>query len=196
MPLPPPPIADPSGSFAWLEWYRQLREYVSQTGSVPWAVVDKSGSKLSDIVTRTHNTLQSIQGGMSGSYYHLTATEHAALSNTASGTYTPTLTNVTNVTASTAYQCQYVRLGSIVTVSGKVDVDPTGAGAVQLGISLPVASNFANNQECAGTAATPAVAYQSAAVVADTANDRAEMQWIAVDTANRTMFFTFTYQVI
>lgn len=81
MPLPPPPVADQQGSFAWLEWYRQLRNYISQSGSVPWSVVDKAGSNITDIVTRNHNNLQSIQGGTSGSYYHLrtylTATKSA-----------------------------------------------------------------------------------------------------------------------
>ena len=30
--------------------------------------------------------------------------------------------------ASTAYTCQYLKVGSVVTVSGRVDIDPTGAG--------------------------------------------------------------------
>jgi len=75
MPLPPPPIQDPSGSFAWLDWFRQLRTYISQTGSVPWSVVNKAGSNISDIVTRNHNNLQNIQGGTVASYYHLTHQE-------------------------------------------------------------------------------------------------------------------------
>lgn len=113
-----------------------------------------------------------------------------------SGTYTPTLTGVTNVAASTAYQCQYIRVGAVVTVSGKVDVDPTAAVATQLGISLPVASNLGALEDCAGTAAAPAVAGQSAAIYADITNDRAQMEWVAVDLANRSMYFTFTYEVI
>lgn len=114
----------------------------------------------------------------------------------ASGTYTPTLTGVANVAASTAYASQWMRVGNVVTVSGKVDVDPTAAVATQLGISLPIASNFANNQECAGTAASPAVAGQVAAILGDTTNDRCQMEWIAVDLSNRAMFFTFTYVVL
>lgn len=114
----------------------------------------------------------------------------------ASGTYTPTLTNVANLDASTAFQCQYLRVGNVVTVSGRVDADPTAAGLVQLGISLPIASNFSTANQAAGTAAAAAVAGQSAAIVADATNDRAEMQWTAVDTANRSMYFSFTYEVI
>lgn len=110
--------------------------------------------------------------------------------------YTPTLTAVTNVATSTAFVCQYYRVGNVVTVSGRADVDPTAAGQVQLGISLPVPSLFANNFECGGTAFAPAVAGQGAAISADTVNDRAQMEWVTVDTANRSMFFSFTYQVI
>ena len=74
--LPPPPVNDQPGSFAWLEWYRQLRNYVSTSGSVPWYIINFSGSNLTDLATRLHNNLQGLQGGTSGEQYHLTATQH------------------------------------------------------------------------------------------------------------------------
>lgn len=122
----------------------------------------------------------------------------AALSalNLASGTYTPTLTNVANLDASTAYQCQYLRVGAVVTVSGKVDVDPTAGAATQLGISLPIASNLGAAEDCAGTAFASGVAGQGAAILGDAANNRAEMNWVAVDTTNKAMYFTFQYEII
>ena len=49
--LPPPPVNDQPGSFAWLEWYRQLRNYVSTSGSVPWYIINFSGSNLTDIAS-------------------------------------------------------------------------------------------------------------------------------------------------
>lgn len=115
----------------------------------------------------------------------------------ASGTYTPTLTNVANLDASTAYECQWIRVGNVVTVSGKVDVDPNlTATSTQLGISLPIASNFGAAEDCAGAAAASAIAGQSAAILADTANDRAQMQWVAGDVTNQPHYFTFSYTVI
>lgn len=78
--LPPPPTNDATGSFAWLEWFRQLRAYISTVGSVPWSIIDFAGSTLSSIASRSHQVLQSLQGGTTGEYYHLTAAEHAALS--------------------------------------------------------------------------------------------------------------------
>ena len=78
--LPPPPIQDKPGSFTWLEWYRQLRAYVSTSGSVPWYIINFAGSNITDIAVRDHDSLQGIQGGTAGEHYHLTAAEHTALS--------------------------------------------------------------------------------------------------------------------
>lgn len=114
-----------------------------------------------------------------------------------SGTYTPTLTNVTNVAASTAYSCQYMRVGSVVTVSGIVDVDPTATGQTQLGISLPIASALPSAvTDVAGVAFSHQVAGQGAAIRPDAVNDRALMEWVASDLSNRSMLFTFTYVVV
>ena len=77
--LPPPPIQDKPGSFTWLEWYRQLRAYVSTSGSVPWYIINFAGSNITDIAVRDHDSLQGIQGGTAGEHYHLTAAEHTAL---------------------------------------------------------------------------------------------------------------------
>ncbi len=115
----------------------------------------------------------------------------------ADGTYTPGLTNVANLAASTAYACQYMRVGDTVTVSGQVDIDPTlAATATQLGIDLPVASNFANANECGGTAAASGIAGQVAAIRADVANNRAELVYISGDITNQPMYFSFTYLVL
>lgn len=115
-----------------------------------------------------------------------------------SGTYTPTLTNVANIDASTAYVCQYVRLGDVVHVSGRVDIDATAAAATltQLGVSLPIASDFANSQECAGTGVFPGVQSSCAAVLGDTTNNRAQIQYLSASAANNGMFFSFTYRII
>lgn len=115
----------------------------------------------------------------------------------ASGTYTPTLTNVANLAASTPYQCQWIRVGNVVTVSGKVDIDPTApTTSTQLGISLPIASNFGAAEDCAGTAFASAIAAQGAAILADTTNDRAQLQYLSGDITNQPMYFTFTYEII
>lgn len=80
--LPPPPSNSPPGSSVWLEWYRQLRDFlVASGGTIPWASVSKTGSNLTDLATYQHNTLQSLQGGTAGEYYHLTSAQATDLTN-------------------------------------------------------------------------------------------------------------------
>jgi hypothetical protein len=113
-----------------------------------------------------------------------------------SGTYTPTLTGVTNIAASTARQCTWARVGNWVHVAGQLDVDPTAAAASALGISLPIASDFTTAYQCGGNGMSTAVADGAAGIVADATNNRAEMQWVAVSTANHTVAFSFAYEVV
>lgn len=115
----------------------------------------------------------------------------------ASGTYTPTLTNTTNITASTAFQCQYVRVGDVVTVSGIFNVQATtGAVGTEIAISLPVASDLTATANLGGTAATFDSVAQAGGIVGDATNNRARLQFLAAAAANRTMGFTFTYLVL
>jgi len=74
--LPPPPISDPQTNFSWLDWHRQVQDYVKVAGTTAnWADLNFTGSNLSDIVTRNHASLQGVQGGGPGGYYHLTDVE-------------------------------------------------------------------------------------------------------------------------
>lgn len=113
----------------------------------------------------------------------------------AAGTYTPTLTNVTNLDSSTPFEAQYMRVGATVTVSGKVTVDATAGAATELGISLPIASNFGAVEDCCGVGAFTAV-QESVGITGDITNDRAAMRWLAVTLTSQEVTFTFTYQII
>lgn len=113
-----------------------------------------------------------------------------------SGTYTPTLTNGTNVNASTPYQCQYMVINNSVTVSGKVDIDPTlAAVSTILDISLPVASTFGAPENCAGTLSSYSINIQAGAIKANTTT--AQVNYIPVtDSSNQSFSFNFTYLII
>lgn len=112
-----------------------------------------------------------------------------------SGTYTPSLTNVTNIAASTAYACQWLRVGNVVTVSGKVDIDVTLGIASELGMSLPVTSNMTAEQNAGGTASSAAAASLVSAIRADATNDRAAFVFTAVSVNNDSYFFEFSYLI-
>lgn len=113
------------------------------------------------------------------------------------GTYTPTLSNTTNVASSTASVCHYMRVGSVVTVSGAVTIDVTAATATLLGMSLPIASNFSASTQLGGVASTyDGVAVNEVAeIIGDSTNDRASIRFYAVATTARTWRFTFTYVI-
>lgn len=114
-----------------------------------------------------------------------------------SGFYTPTLTNVSNLAASTVYDATYMRVGNVVTVAGRVEIDPTNpATLTELGISLPIASNIAGLEGVCGTAAASNVAGQVAAIVGDAANNRAQLQYISSDITNQSMYYTYQYFII
>lgn len=127
----------------------------------------------------------------------VTGASTAAIPVLDSGIYTPTLTNSTNISASQAYECQYMRVGDVVSVSGRVNVQATAAGVqTHLGISLPVPSAMTAATQCAGTAAAISVSGQVAGIQADHVNDLAALSMIPSATTMQTMFFTFTYRVL
>lgn len=161
-----------------------------------------SGDCTGNAVCPAHNGNQSNCEGQSyfsycDGYYVVSKDWHIWSKNdTASGTYTPTLTNTTNISASTSRLATYVRIGNVVTVSGQVDIDPTATGAVLLGLSLPIASNFTTVYQLGGASSSFGIANESYGMEADSTNDRASVKNTAVSTANHTVTYTFTYQLI
>jgi hypothetical protein len=77
--LPPPPTGETYGTFPWLDWFHKLRLYISQTGALPWSVIDFTGSSIADIADTDHSKLDLLQGGSAGQYYHLTSAQHTDL---------------------------------------------------------------------------------------------------------------------
>tara|TARA_R110000868_G_scaffold5782_1_gene33925 strand:+ start:7401 stop:8522 length:1122 start_codon:yes stop_codon:yes gene_type:complete len=114
----------------------------------------------------------------------------------ASGTYTPTFSNTTNVSASTPFLAQWMRVGNVVTVSGALQITITTGGlAALLGISLPIASAFGTGLECAGTAASSGGG-TTASIITDVVNDRASMSYIPSASGLVGYTYTFTYLIV
>lgn len=75
--LPPPPVSlQDTNLYQWTDWFRKLRDFVSDIAGLAWQAINFSGSNITDIETREHNDLQTIQGGTTNQYYHLTATDY------------------------------------------------------------------------------------------------------------------------
>jgi hypothetical protein len=96
-----------------------------------------------------------------------------------SGTYTPTITAVTLVSATTSTAVfQYLRIGNVVTVSGRIESMTVTGATNEVGISLPVASDLATTTQLAGSGVSdPSGGYSSVSfcIIGDTTNNRAKM---------------------
>lgn len=128
--LPPPPVNDKPGSFAWLEWYRQLRNYVSTSGSVPWYIINFSGSNITDIAQRSHENLQVLQGGTSGQHYHLTNQQHLII--TATPNYQVPLTGFTITVGDTDTKLILDPAGTLATGTVTMPANPTNGQVITI----------------------------------------------------------------
>lgn len=118
--------------------------------------------------------------------------------NLTSGTYTPTLTNTTNITSSTALVCFYQRVGNIVFVNGSATITATSTGTTTvLGVSLPVASNIGASTDLKGFGISNYSFWTDPILSGDSANDRATLTYAVGDTAGtQTVYFQFSYSVL
>ena len=94
--LPPAPVNDPPSSYGWIDWYVKLVNFVNTQSNISWASINKAGSNLTDLVTRLHNDLQTVQGGAAGDRQHLTTAQVNAVGNlvTVTSTVDPTTSDI------------------------------------------------------------------------------------------------------
>lgn len=114
------------------------------------------------------------------------------------GTYTPTITGVLNVAASTAYELQWLRVGKVVTISGRIDIDPTADATLTLAtIDLPVVGANFGTDDGGGVAVEAGGATDTIAEMAPAnASTSAGITFMSRSTSNVQFYFTFTYQII
>ena len=120
--------------------------------------------------------------------------------NVFSGTYTPTQVSTnTNVTTVAFNTTQYMRVGNVVTVSGRLGITATATGNTIVRMSFPIASATSSTVQCGGVAANASSTVANntyLAITTDTTNDCVQFQGnstVAGSAAN--FFFSFTYQV-
>lgn len=107
--------------------------------------------------------------------------------NTSSGTYTPVLVPVLNVSAATAYNSHYIRVEGQVTVQGLLDI--TASGAFELIIALPISSDLASVTDVSGFT-NQADQY----IEADIVNNQALL--VGTLTGSATVRFSLTYTIL
>lgn len=124
--------------------------------------------------------------------------DNITAANVLSGTYTPSVTAEANLDATTtATQAQYMRVGQVVTVSGRFNANPTlTATATSFELSLPIASNIGAVEDAAGVAFAGGIAGMGAAISGSVANDTAVVTWVSTDVTAQDFSYTFTYEII
>lgn len=77
--IAPPPI-NATDKAIWNSWYLRVKDAINQLGLFfLWTNINFAGSKITDIESRNHNDLNSLQGGSTGQYYHVTSTQATAI---------------------------------------------------------------------------------------------------------------------
>lgn len=112
------------------------------------------------------------------------------------GIWTPYVINTTNISTSTAYEGQYIRVGNVVHCSMAISITPTAAGACELRIDPPVvpSSNFADAYAGSGVGAVYAISL-SGAVNSVPATKKLQLRFLAPATTAREWRLTFSYKL-
>jgi hypothetical protein len=111
-----------------------------------------------------------------------------------SGTYTPTVAGLANVDATTANECQYMRVGDVVTVSGRISIDATATGTLtRVSCSLPIASTFTDEWNLGGTGSYKASFSTNIVFSIYGGSNFAEFRCYPSTTGNMLVPFSFTY---
>ena len=117
----------------------------------------------------------------------------------ASGTYTPTISAGANVASSSAAEHSWHRVGQVVTIQGEIIVTPTaGATYTYVRITIPVASNFANSNECTGGGSVnvSTASITPAMILGEATQNKPQIAFISASTAAHKVRYVLQYQVI
>lgn len=114
-----------------------------------------------------------------------------------SGIYTATVTGVTNCTGTATTNCQYMKVGNVVTVSGRFFVQATVINAfTEANISLPISSDITSPEQCGGTAMhNNGTTMFMASIRGNVSTNVADIYLSPSNTSNNVYYFHFTYQV-
>lgn len=112
------------------------------------------------------------------------------------GTYTPTATRNANVTGETLYTVTYIRFLTKIFAFGRIDINGTGAGNIDLDLSLPVTSNLSAVESLCGVINQSGGAGYSGAILGNVAADRANIVINVGAAGNNAYSFWFAYNII
>ena len=112
-----------------------------------------------------------------------------------SGTYTPTVTNKTNISSvGSVIDAHYFRIGNEVTVRGRFSATPTATGPTEVYVTLPIDSELASADDLVGTGYVDD--YLTTAIVGDATGNRAIIAASVASTSALNFLYDFTYTVV
>jgi hypothetical protein len=127
-------------------------------------------------------------------YFTIGTTRHQLDQQGSDSFFTPTLTNITNLTASTAYEAYYLKVGTKITVFGQVDIQATALGVIVLGMSFPVAVTTIFAHQASGTVSS-GNNEETGHMGADDINLRAQLTLTATTTTNHRIYYHYSYLI-
>lgn len=111
------------------------------------------------------------------------------------GTYTPSPSNQSNINSLSLYAgTRYIRNGDAVTIYGRFDVTPTGAGDTSFFMTMPVASPGVSTFDAGGVASGNH--RSSAAVFGDDTSHLLQVTWEAAGATAEAFSFIITYKIV
>lgn len=77
--IPPPPVHSEDKTI-WSNWYVAVKDAINNLrADLKWINLDFTGSNITDVISRSHQDLTSLQGGSSTERYHVSATQATAI---------------------------------------------------------------------------------------------------------------------
>jgi hypothetical protein len=190
-------------------WTSSSTWKLTDTGTVQFTITEMSddGTKVeyngegtggSTVTISSYETLKTDKyGRFSGSRLHDNAQlpSGAVDGYIASGTFVPVAAALTNVSAATAYKCQWIRTGNIVNVFGMVQVTTIATGDSRISLTMPIESSFTDFREANGNAASNG--QQSAfAIYSNLGDNKVIMQGFSASTSIKDFYYTYAYEIL
>lgn len=147
-------------------------------------------------VSGTQSTVLQIARATGAATFSGTLGINGVSDNIKSGTYTPTLSSIYNVASSTAFVCQYMRVGNVVTVSGVINVTATATNTwTRISMTLPISSNFDFSYRAGGGGGANST-NNVCVILAGASTSVVYLDAYPNSTNSLSYYFSYTYQII
>jgi len=115
---------------------------------------------------------------------------------TQSGIYAPVYSNLTNIAVIGAFPSQFMRVGNIVTVSGRVNITPIAIAIFLADFTLPIPSIFTAGTEVAGSGNATNPDLSNLVALANPVTNQGQFACIPPTLNTNSYHFVFQYEIL